>query len=76
MPSAPPPDRTRYRVVYFSRALFGIGFVVLGTLALARVLLAAAPAGNKIVGGALGVAMVGLGIVRIGQYVRWRRSSP
>ncbi len=76
MPSAPPPFRQTSQVVYVSRALFGIGFVALGALALARVLLAAAPPGNKIVGGALGVAMIGLGIVRVGQYVRWRRGSP
>jgi uncharacterized membrane protein HdeD (DUF308 family) len=71
----PPPDRARYQVVYVSRALFGVGFIVLGALALARVLATSAPSSSKAVGAALGVAMIGLGIARIVQYLRWRRGA-
>ena len=74
MPPAPMPAR-RAHVIYLSRAVFGIGFLVLGGLVLARVLAAAAPAGSKVVGAALGVVMVTLGCVRIGQYLRLRRDA-
>jgi len=63
-------------VTYRSRAVFGFGFVVLGAIALYRVVLAAgAPLNSKLIGGALGVAMIGLGVFRIAQYERWRREN-
>ncbi|HZO95451.1 MAG TPA: hypothetical protein VFB22_17005 [Candidatus Baltobacteraceae bacterium] len=70
----PPPNRSAH-AIHLSRAVFGVGFVALGALAFARVALAAAPPGSKIVGGALGLAMIALGLVRIGLYVRWRRGA-
>jgi hypothetical protein len=78
MPSAPPPrsGRVRYDVLYASRALFGLGFVVLGIISLVRVLLVHAPPNTKVLGCALGVVMIGLGVFRIGQYLRLRRSLP
>ncbi len=62
-------------ITYTSRAAFGVGFVVLGAIALDRVLTAAAPVNSKLIGGALGAVMIVLGVVRIAQYVRWRRAG-
>lgn len=62
-------------IVYRARAFFGLGFLVLGAIALSRVATARAPPGNKIIGCALGVAMIALGIYRIVQYVRWKSIS-
>jgi len=69
----PPPPEQRYQVVYVSRAAFGVGFIVLGALALARVVMANAPVQSKAVGSVLGLAMIGLGAARLVQYVLWRR---
>jgi uncharacterized BrkB/YihY/UPF0761 family membrane protein len=71
----PPPVRSFTTVTYTSRAAFGIGFVVLGAIALYRVVATAAPVNSKLIGGALGVVMIVLGAVRIAQYVRWRRAG-
>jgi hypothetical protein len=71
----PPPNRSVLAVTYHTRGLFGVGFLVLGTIALYRVLTAPAAPGNKIIGAALGTAMVGLGVYRIVQYLRWKRES-
>ena len=71
---APPPQRSVASVTYTARALFGVGFLVLGAIALYRVA-APGPSGNKIIGGVLGIAMVALGVFRIMQYVRWKREA-
>ena len=60
-------------MVYGYRATFGLGFIVLGALTLWRVATVAVPAGNKVIGVVLALAMIGLGAVRIVQYVRYRR---
>ena len=74
--TAPPvPPRSVVSITYTSRAAFGFGFIVLGVLALYRVLTAAAPVNSKLIGGALGAVMIGLGIFRIVQYLRWRRAG-
>ncbi len=71
----PPPTRSFSAAAYLTRALFGVGFLVLGGIALYRVAIAPAPPGNKIIGSALGIAMIALGAFRIGQYFRWKRAS-
>jgi len=71
----PVPPRSVVSITYASRAAFGVGFVVLGAIALYRVLEAAAPVNSKLIGGALGAVMIGLGVFRIVQYLRWRRSG-
>ncbi|GAC1573633.1 MAG: hypothetical protein NVS3B7_05120 [Candidatus Elarobacter sp.] len=58
------------------RAAFGLGFIVLGGVTLWRVIVAAAPPNSKIMGGLLAVAMIGLGIARMMQYVRAKRGTP
>jgi hypothetical protein len=55
------------------RALFGVGFVILGLVVLARVALTPAPANAKILGGLLALAMIGLGVARVMQYAKMRR---
>jgi hypothetical protein len=75
MPAPPPQPRNLTTATYTARGFFGAGFLVLGALALYKVAVAAAPPGNKIMGGALGVAMILLGIYRIRQYLLWRRES-
>jgi hypothetical protein len=64
---------SRQPAVYAYRAAFGLGFVVLGAVTLWKVASVAVPAGNKIIGAALAVAMIALGAARIVQYVRYRR---
>ena len=64
------------RSVYLYRALFGVGFVVLGAVTAYRVVVAHAPPGSKTLGLLLAVVMIGLGGVCIGQYVRARRDLP
>jgi cadmium resistance protein CadD (predicted permease) len=71
----PVPPRSVASITYTSRAAFGLGFIVLGAIALYRVLTTAAPVNSKLIGGALGVVMIGLGIFRIVQYLRWRRAG-
>ncbi len=61
--------------LYAYRALFGAGFVVLGAVTLARVATVAAPANTKILGVLLACALIGLGLARIVQYVRFRKSG-
>jgi tellurite resistance protein TehA-like permease len=77
MPRTPPPvpPRSVVSITYASRATFGLGFIVLGAIALYHVLTAAAPLNSKLIGAALGTVMIGLGIYRIVQYVRWRRAG-
>ena len=57
------------------RALFGVGFVALGGVTLWRILVTPAPGANKTLGVLLAVVMIGLGITRIAQYARGRRST-
>ncbi len=59
------------------RALFGLGFIVLGALMIVRVAVAAAPPSSKILGLLLGVAVLALGIVRVRTFWKsWRESQP
>jgi hypothetical protein len=58
------------------RALFGVGFIALGALTLWRILVTPAPGANKSLGVLLAVALVGLGITRIVQYLRGRNPAP
>jgi hypothetical protein len=60
-------------MVYGYRATFGLGFILLGALTLWRVATVPVPAGNKIIGVVLAVAMIALGAARIVQYLRYRR---
>ena len=69
------PNRRVLALGYRARALFGVGFLALGAIALYRVAIAPAPPANKTIGAALGVAMVALGVFRIVQYVRWKREG-
>jgi hypothetical protein len=64
---------SRRPILYSYRATFGLGFIVLGALTLWRVATVPVPAGNKIVGVVIAVAMIALGAFRIVQYVRYRR---
>ena len=75
MPAKRPPRRVDRGVVLGYRAVFGVGFVVLGGATLWRVLATPAPAANKALGALLALAMVGLGAARIAQYVRARRAG-
>jgi hypothetical protein len=61
--------------VYRLRAAFGLGFVVLGLVTLWRVATAPGPSNSKIIGGALALALMGLGIGRLVQYQRMRASG-
>jgi hypothetical protein len=60
-------------IVYGYRATFGLGFIVLGAVTLWRIATVPVPPGNKLIGLALALAMIGLGIARVTQYVRYRR---
>jgi hypothetical protein len=64
------------RTVLRYRAVFGAGFVVLGVVTLWRVLAAPAAAANKPLGVLLALTMLGLGVVRIAQYLRAQRTPP
>jgi hypothetical protein len=57
------------------RAMFGVGFLALGGVTLWRILITPAPGANKTLGTLLAVAMIGLGITRIAQYVRARNTA-
>jgi hypothetical protein len=57
------------------RAIFGLGFVVLGAFTAYGVLTSRAQ-GNKVLGVMLAIVMIALGGVRIGQYLRARRGPP
>jgi hypothetical protein len=65
--------RSDPRIVYRYRAAFGLGFVVLGGVTLYRVAVVNAPPNNKILGVLLALVMVGLGVVRLAQYARYRQ---
>ena len=58
--------------VYAYRAVFGLGFVLLGAVTLVRIAAVAAPAPNKVLGVLLALAMIALGGARIAQFVRYR----
>lgn len=66
-------ERERVRTAY--RAAFGAGFVLLGAIITVRTLVAEAPAGAKITGTSLGLAMCALGIVRMAAWLRARRDA-
>lgn len=57
------------------RAAFGAGFVVLGAVLAGRLVLHPGSASAKVLGVALGVAMIALGIARIAAYVRVREET-
>ncbi len=63
------------RSVFLYRAVFGLGFIAFGAVIAYRVVVAPGP-GNKTPGFLLAAAMIALGGVRIGQYVRARRAPP
>ncbi|MGD0052764.1 MAG: hypothetical protein ABSD03_13265 [Vulcanimicrobiaceae bacterium] len=58
-----------------ARALFGVGFTILGAVMVWRVAIAPAPLSGKLIGGLLGLALLALGVTRVAQFVRWRRGS-
>jgi hypothetical protein len=58
------------------RAIFGLGFVVLGVVTAVRIGMVHAPASNKVLGVMLAIVMIALGGVRVGQYLRARRGPP
>jgi hypothetical protein len=58
------------------RAVFGLGFVVLGIVTAVRIGMVNAPPSNKVLGVMFAVVLVALGGVRIWQYVRARRRPP
>ncbi len=62
--------------VYLFRALFGIGFIVLGTVTAFRVAIVPGAVGTKTLGFLFALVLIALGGVRIGQYVRARRGPP
>ena len=64
------------RGIALYRALFGLGFVVLGVVTAVRIGMVQAPASNKVLGVMLAIVMIALGGVRIGQYLRARRGPP
>ncbi|HZX67829.1 MAG TPA: hypothetical protein VFE70_03040 [Candidatus Elarobacter sp.] len=64
------------RGIALYRALFGLGFVVLGVVTAVRIGMVPAPASNKVLGVMLAIVMIALGGVRIGQYLRARRGPP
>ena len=65
---------TNEPLIHGYRAMFGLGFLALGAVTLWRIGTVAVPPGNKLIGLLLAFAMIGLGIFRIIQYVRYRRS--
>lgn len=62
--------RVNQTIVLRYRAFFGVGFIGLGAVTLWRVAVASAPPNSKLLGGLLAVAMIGLGVARVMQYVR------
>jgi hypothetical protein len=62
--------RRDHPIVYRYRAVFGAGFIVLGAVTIWRVAIAPAPANSKILGLTFGVAIAGLGVARVLQYLR------
>ena len=64
------------RAMYGYRAAFGAGFIVLGIVTLWRIARVDAPAGNKVLGVMLAVAMIALGVVRLVQFARRPRGTP
>lgn len=58
------------------RALFGLGFVVLGIVTAVRIGMVDAPASNKVLGVMFAIVLVALGGVRVWQYLRIRREPP
>lgn len=67
--------RVNQRAVLRYRAFFGAGFIVLGAVTLWRVLAVPAAPNSKLLGALLAVAMIGLGIARIMQYLRRGRAG-
>jgi hypothetical protein len=67
--------RTNQTAVLRFRAVFGLGFLLLGLVMLWRIALTAAPAQNKIIGFVFALVMIALGVVRVRDYARARRGS-
>ncbi len=67
--------RTNQTAVLRFRAVFGLGFLLLGLVMMWRVALASAPAQNKVIGLVFALVMIGLGVVRVRDYVRARRGA-
>jgi hypothetical protein len=60
-------------MVYRYRAVFGVGFLVLGAVTLWRIAIAPGPPSSKVWGAFFALALIGLGAARVGQYLRARR---
>jgi uncharacterized membrane protein HdeD (DUF308 family) len=58
------------------RALFGLGFIILGLVMVTRVVVTPAPANSKVLGALLGLAILALGVARVVQYAKARREMP
>jgi hypothetical protein len=67
--------RVNRHSVYLYRALFGLGFMVLGAVVARNVAVSQTP-GNKLPGFLFAGVMIALGGVRIVQYVQARRRPP
>ena len=67
--------RVNQTTVLRYRAAFGLGFIVLGVVTLWRVATAAAPPQSKLIGAALAIVLIALGVVRVRQYARARRGA-
>ncbi len=68
--------RTNQTAVLRFRAVFGLGFLLLGLVMAWRVGFAAAPAQNKLIGIVFALVMIALGVVRIRDYARARGGGP
>jgi hypothetical protein len=55
------------------RAIFGLGYILFGGLALWRVLAAPAPANAKLLGALFGLALIALGVARLAAFAKARR---
>ncbi|HEY4440831.1 MAG TPA: hypothetical protein VGN14_10260 [Candidatus Elarobacter sp.] len=64
--------RVDRRAIYRMRALFGVGFIILGLLTVWRATTTDAGGNSRIIGYVLAVALIGLGAGRIVQFVRLR----
>ena len=59
--------------IYRMRALFGVGFIILGLLVVWRAATTDAGGNSRVVGYVLAVALIGLGAGRIVQFVRMKK---
>ena len=57
------------------RAIFGLGYVLFGALALWRVFTAPAPPNAKLLGLLFALALIALGVVRLAAFAKARREE-